>query len=338
MALLDWLYPKIFIAIVEVNERRYNVVLRSSFRGSEQEEQRKTFTSFASLDEYIATLKSESPYYYVALLNPARDQGALPTCSKVAMREFSDIALLQSVCVENRWSVFSSSAEIKESMHKYDDFGLDYLYSPFLILHRVFGDKIGDERVTMFVLIQEQSVAVAIFRADDLKFAFYGITDEDEVALFAEEDALQEDLSLDEELFEEDMDDSLDLEDLDGLDDIGSLDEIETLDDIEEIESFEELDDVIEEDIETQEQKSDSLENYNIDYYRFTLIQDALKIFYGDKRYDQAFVEALFIADSAECSADLRNYLEEELFMQPIIRRIDLGEELMALMLDEVNR
>jgi len=114
--------------------------------------------------------------------------------------------------------------------------------------------------------------------------------------------------------------------------------DIETLDDIDSIESFEDFTEESDEvSIQEPEVKSEeSIEDFNLDFYRFTLIQEALKKFYEDDVYEQAFIEAVFIADAVGVGSDLKNYLEEELFVTPIVRKIDLVESLLDLTKDEV--
>jgi hypothetical protein len=128
------------------------------------------------------------------------------------------------------------------------------------------------------------------------------------------------------------------LDDIEALDDIESLDDIETLDDIDNIESFEDFsEDVDEVSIQEPQSKEEELNNFNLDFYRFSLIQEALKSFYTGEHYRQSFVEAVFIADSVGVSSDLKSYLEEELFVTPIVRKIDLPQELLKLSKKEID-
>jgi hypothetical protein len=333
-SLIDYLYVKIFIAIVEDGDRIS--IASEIFSGSKKsDESSESFESFKEARAYIQELISDSPYFYISLLNNSKDQGAVPTCNRLKMRDFADVSLSQTVCIDNRWTLYSSSGELANIEKHHSAYGLDFIFSPFSILHDFFKDKIKDI-IALYVLIQQESISVAIFSQEQLEFGVHLITDADEIALV-------EGSLIHEETFEvveesQDMDELNILDDIEALDDIESLDDIETLDDIDNIESFEDFsEDVDEVSIQEPQSKEEELNNFNLDFYRFSLIQEALKSFYTGEHYRQSFVEAVFIADSVGVSSDLKSYLEEELFVTPIVRKIDLPQELLKLSKKEID-
>jgi len=338
MGLLEHLYAKVFIAIIEDSERID--IATQVVNGSEKSNSIESFESLAKAAVYIQDLISESPYYYISLLNNCTDQGALPTCDKIKMRDFADVSLTVSLCMNKKWTLYTSSGLLKAIEKRHSNYGLDYIFSPFTILHHFFKDKINEVR-GLYVLIQAESLSIAVFSQEKLEFGAYVVTDADEIELM--QNALDSSGGFEigdegEEPEDEiDFDDLSVLDDIEALDDIESLDDIETLDDIDSIESFEdfteETDDVS---IEEPEAKEESIEDFNLDFYRFTLIQEALKKFYSDDVYESAFIEAVFIADAVGVGSDLKSYLEEELFVTPIVRKIDLAESLLELSKDEV--
>ena len=126
-------------------------------------------------------------------------------------------------------------------------------------------------------------------------------------------------------------DNSINLEDID-VDEIDELEEfgdIEDLDAIEDIDEFAEIKDEVQN--VTQEVKEEYLPEddtgFNDDYQRFSLIQDAIRDYYKDDRYNSKFIENIYIADSIGVSSDLKRYLEEEMFLNVYIRQIDLSAE-----------
>ncbi len=336
MGLFEHLYAKIFIAIIEDGE--HINIATEVLNGSKKDDNSETFDSLEKATLYIQDLISESPYYYISFLNNCSEQGALPTCDKLKMRDFADVSLAISLCIDEKWALYSSSGLLKVIEKRHNSYGLDYIFSPFTILHHFFEDKIK-EVLGLYVLIQKESIAIAVFSENKLEFATYLVTDTDEIEFMQNSLEGDSDFELGHETEEAeiDFDDLSVLDDIEALDDIESLDDIETLDDIDTIESFadftEESDEVS---IEEPEVKEENIEDFNLDFYRFTLIQEALKKFYHDDNYEQSFIEAVFIADTVGVSSDLKNYLEEELFLTPIVRKIDLANALLDLTKNEV--
>ncbi len=334
--LFERLYSKIYIAIVEDGER-IEVATEIFAKKQNSEESVESFSSFDEAKDYILDTISDSPYYYISLLNSSKDQGALPTCDKLKMRDFADVSLSTNVCIDEKWVLYSSTASLKVIEKKHMAYGLDYIFSPFTILHDFFKDKIK-EVLGLYVLVQNESLSIAVFSSSKLEFALHVATDSDSIALMDSSSDIESDFEI-----SEDIDDSLDeeefgiLDDIEALDEMDSLDDIETLDDIDNIESFEDFtEDSDEVSVQEPKEQEQSIEGFNLDFHRFSIIQDALKTFYKDEIYENSFIEAVFIADSVGVSKDLKNYLEEELFVTPIVRGIDLAKELLKLSKEEV--
>ncbi len=337
MGLLEHLYAKIFIAIIEDGERID--IATQVISGGKKDDDFQSFESLEELKSYIQDLLGESPYYYISLLNNCSDQGALPTCDKLKMRDFADVSLSVSLCMDKKWALYSSSGLLQALEKRHQSYGLDYIFSPFTILQHFFKDKIK-EVLGLYVLIQNESLCIAVFSQEKLEFGMYVVTDADEIALT--QNSLESsggfEAGLDEVEDEIDFDDLSVLDDIEALDNIESLDDIETLDDMDSIESFEDF--AEESDIlsieEPDASDEESIEGFNLDFYRFTLIQEALKKFYSDDAYESVFIEAVFIADAVGIGQDLKSYLEEELFVTPIVRKINLSKSLLELTKDEV--
>jgi len=342
-SLIDLLYATIYIAIVDQGSfKDVSVVIRSRGKNSEPVQQR--FDSQKALEHYILDLISDSPYFYIGLLNTVPDQGALPSCDRSKMRNLADITLSVTLCMYERWSLYSSKGEMDQLQQRHRAYGIDYIFSPFTVLQRFFADKMRDVWA-LYVLIQEESVSIAVFSVEQLEFAKFVTTDAEEIALL--EESVNEGFSFEANAetaathHEIDMDEIDILDDFDALDDIESLDDIEELDDIDSIESFadftEEEDDAPVVSAVAESEPVQEPEGFNLDYHRFTIIQNALAEYYHAEHFRQDFIETVFIADAVGISSDLKLYIEEELFVTPIVRRIDLGREVMQLIQDEAN-
>jgi len=215
----------------------------------------------------------------------------------------------------------------------YEKIGVDFIFSPFVVLANFFKDKINSH-LAMFILIEEGAISLSIFNNSELLYGDY-LDIEVEIG---SDDLIMEDILDDED---EDMDlglddESINLDDIDSIDDIDELDDfgdIADLDAIDDIDEFSETKDVQaeleeREDIEEQEELSeDESVGLNEDYKRFILIQSSVNNFYKDEKYSSEFIENVYIADSIGLSSELKKFLEEEMFLNVYVRRIDLMHE-----------
>lgn len=340
--LIDHLYDTIYIAIVD--QGRYKEVALQIGRKSDpaRVEVHRLHTQ-GELDALIEEAIGDSPYFYIALLNTVPDQGALPACDKT-MRKMADLTLSVTLCMEGRWLLHCSKGELDLLREQHRVYGLDFVFSPFSVLSRFFADKIGSVWA-LYVLVQEGSIALAVFSSDRLEYAHFATTDESDIALMEASASSQFEFDAHggaQEKHAEVEEDEFDLiEEINTLEGFDGFDDIEELDDLDSIESFGDFEQLEEAKPTMLAQDSKELhhqeEGFNLDYHRFTLVQKALSEYYRDAHYRQEFVEAIFVADAVGLSGDFKLYIEEELFMTPIIRRIELAKELLSLCKEETT-
>ena len=77
------------------------------------------------------------------------------------------------------------------------------------------------------------------------------------------------------------------------------------------------------------------MNGFNDDFARFEFIQKTLARFYASEHCHNRFVETVYIADAYGSGSELKRYLEEELFLGVLVRRIDLGDEVISLAISE---
>jgi hypothetical protein len=290
--------------------------------------------------EYILTYTKESPYHYICFLDTSNDQGALPTCEKNKLSYYKDLSTSEYKCLGN-WSIYTSKTDLYALEKKYEDIGIDFIFSPFSVLSKFFKDK-KDQHLAMFVLLEDSSVSVCVFEESQLLYAEHldmevdlesekidleDLDDERDVDLGLDDDSIV----LDEIDVDEDLDDFSDIEDLDSLEDIDEFSEGKDLE--------EELYESNTHDIEqnTNGDQGDDDSHFTEDYQRFSLIQNAMNHFYKDPKYESKFIENIYIADSIKVTSDLKRYLEEEMFLNVYIRTIDLGAEVCELAKEELG-
>lgn len=327
--MFEFLYNKVIVNIVVTGSTSivYVELLNSKGVIKSDEATFNTTSLNKEMFHFITSYTKDSPFHYISILDTSKEQGAVPTCSKISMSHFHDFSASEYKCVDDKWTYYTSKNDIYALEKKYEKVGVDFIFSPFVLLYNFFQDKINEQKA-MYILIEESRMALCVFENSELRFAQYldmhiesGEEMEDDVLIIDDED-------LEDDLLEEES--SIDLDDLDALDNVEDFGNIEDLDSLEDIDEFSESQDVENEYITTQKAApvSSEPEGFNQDYQRFSLIQNAIDNFYKDERYESEFIESVYIADSVGVSKDLKTYLEEEMFLSVYIRSVDLVHEL----------
>ncbi len=324
--LFEHLYNKIFINIVVGRSQSIVCVEECNSNGviSSNSESFDTITMSDKMHEYIDSFVVESPFHYISVLDSSDIQGAIPTCSSKYMSTFCNIESMKNICHENKWTYYTSKSSLNALQQNYKSVGIDFIFSPFIVLANFFKDKI-DTNLALYILIEENYITLSVFDKSKL---LYG----DHIDI--EHNNEHEELSIDDssiENIELDLDNSIDLEDIDAMEDMESLDDFGNIEDLDSIDEIDEFAGSEDEEVEIQdeinESYEDSIDEFNEDYQRFLLIQSSLNCFYKDSKYESKFVENVYIADSIGVSGDLKRYLEEEMFMSVFLRHLDLCAE-----------
>ncbi|QOY52454.1 hypothetical protein [Candidatus Sulfurimonas baltica] len=316
--LVDAFYTKIFINIL-VEKVATVVYIEVCSQDSIVENIQMRFETNSinsKMYEFIKTYIKSSPYYYISILDKSLNQGAVPTCSADEMSRYIDINFSKSVCVSNLWAAYTSEDEINLIEREYKSIGLDFIFSPFVVLSKFFKDKI-ENNFAMFLLIEDSNISLTIFDNSKLLYAKY-------IKINLGDD--NEDILIDSSLDDDDLlldEDDIDLDNIDSedLDDFGDIEDLDSSEDIDEFAEALDMKEIVHESYEAEE------DGFNEDYKRFSLIHDCVNSFYKDNTYNSDFIENIFIADAAGVSKDLKKYLEEEMFLSVVIRKIDLCVE-----------
>ncbi len=284
--------------------------------------------------DYVKNAIAETPFHYITFLDNSMDQGALGSCQKSETSHLVDLSLSKSICYEEKFLTYTASSNINKIKETYSEIGIDFIFSPFLLLRDFYVDKISDS-FGLYVLVQDKTLSLAVFSDSKLLFAEYVDTT---IKIFDDvisDDSLASDESeIDFELDDLGLEDGINLDDIDAID---NLNDIEDLDSIEDIEEFSEIEDLEENSVEeiSDDQIDTKIDDFSDDYERFSMIQGMLQRYYSDDRYENNFVEHVFIADCVGVSDDLKRYLEEELFVSVIVRSMDIQNSLLTLAKEE---
>lgn len=286
--------------------------------------------------EYISSFTKETPYFYISLLDNSTSQGVIPTCEKQKISYFHDVSASEYKSFNDKWTFYTAKSDVYEIEKVYEKVGVDYIFSPFIVLSKFFKDKI-ETHLAIFILVEEGAISLSVFDNAQLLYGEYiDISMELEAEELIMDDIEIEEIDLDEE-------ESIDLDDMDTIDDIDELDDfgdIADLDSIEEIDEFSESKDVEEELAENEaveEETEEEIGGLNEDYQRFVLIQSSINEFYKNEKYESEFLENVYIADSVGLSHELKKYLEEEMFLNVYVRKIDLANEVCEIAKMEIE-
>ncbi len=329
------LYVKVYVVIVVLKEKVD--VSMMTVHGDDSKVSRVEFESSqitTELYEYVHEAIAETPFYYISVLNNGMHQGAIPTCHRQEASQYADISLSKTLCIRGSYMLYSSKYELDLIEAMFQQFGVDFIFSPFTLLERLYSDKIAS-KAQLYVLLYDEYSAMMIFQQNALLFASFehvdgGVTDT------AFDDKEEEAVVFD--LDEEHDEDGISIDDLDALDDLCDL---EDLDAIHELDDFtdETPDFSLSDDTQTDDMQviEPSMEDFGMSYQHFLVIQRCLERYYNSDTYRSEFIENIYIADANDSSDDLKRYLEEELFLNVVIRKVNMGDELLALSMEEVQ-
>jgi len=335
--LFEALYLKVFVSIV-TNGTKSIVYVELCNKKDVISSVQESFVSTLEHKKMLSFIESytkESPFHYISYLDHSPLQGAISTSADKS--KHFDSKLFKYMNYNDNWLYYTSKADLNLLKKRYADIGVDYIFSPFVLLAEFFKDKL-DNAMTMFVLIEEGYISLSIFNKNELLFAEHiaiehkrnSDENENEDVVGDIDDFELDDMSIDLEDVNvvEELDDILDeLDDIENLDDLSEIEDLDNMDDIEEFSEEEEVADT------SQEIASDTSTpiKINDDYKIFGRIQNSVNSFYKDSKSNPNFVETIYIADGVGNSHDLKQYLEEEMFLSVYVRRIDLCLEICEL-------
>lgn len=338
--MLERLFQKIFVSIVPVVDghevltvalKKKKVIYKDKrhFEGSEPSN---------AMNRYIQEVIDPSPFYYISTIITQSHQGAHVGCAKNGKTQHNDDTKVSEVCRNKSWTLYASLDDLHELMYEYRTVGLDFIFSPFSILEHTFADKMTDT-FALYAFSMPGLFSVGIFQGNKLEYAHHYSHKKSP----AQEDVTQAASAMDfTSHVDEDEDEAeglIHLDDIEGLEDLDIIDDLDSLSDIDDLNELEEVQE-FSEDMPTNEEKRLGRESFMIkgdidssaeDYQRFNYIQKALQQFYSMEECHNRFVETVCIADSEGKSEELKRYLEEELFLNVLIRKVDVIETINAL-------
>lgn len=313
---LEGLYKKIIINII-VKDSQTVVSIAVFSKKDMLHNTHKTFdttTVNAQMYEFITEYAKKSPFCYISVLDKSSLQGAVPVCKSSEIDKYYDVNLIEYRCFSKDWAFYTSKQEIEAIKQRYKNIGVDFIFSSFAIIANFFKDKI-DNSSAMFVLIEENFISFSIFNNSKLLYAEYlKMPQKENFINSSDEDRLLNSL--------------LGINEI-NLQKINKESSSTISDDLDEIDFINEVSKVLE---------NDTIVNRSSEeYQRFLLIQNSLNTFYKDPKYKSQFIETIYIADSVGLGDEFKRYLEDEMFLNTTITKIDLSAALLDMAKAEIN-
>ncbi len=268
---------------------------------------------------YLDTLQEALEQTYISLFLNTHGQGIVPSCTKNAYEKFHiDYDSVKHVCIDSSYSVYASVIDIRWVEKIFTRTGIDFIFSPFLILDDLIKLTQRSVDTTLYLLSGVNSITIMIF--SDKKF-LYGTF----INIAKEEDLLDsefENNSFAEASMEDEMMDEIDL-DLD----------IDT--------SEEEIDDILDSDLEqiSKEDEVIKIKNklFGQDLRLVKYLDASLREFYDSDLYDSDFVSQVVLFDSAQINSEVLSHIEEELLVNILVIPTQIDTQLIYLSQKEVG-
>ncbi len=329
------LYAKVYVVIIVLKKKvEVSIVTQHGGNSAMSRVEFESSQIASELYDFVQEAIAETPFYYISVLNNGINQGIIPTCHRHQAQKYADVSLSKTLCIRGNYMLYSSKHELNVIEKTFQGFGVDFIFSPFTLLERLYNDKI-DAKAQLYILIYGDYLAMAIFQHSSLLFGSFEHVDSGTTDTAFDDKEEEEDVVFDLEEEPQD-DDGISIDELDALDDLSDL---EDLDAIHELEDFtdETPDFSLESDTGAMQVIAPSMDDFGISYQHFLIIQKRLEHYYKDATYRSEFIESVYIADANDSGDDLKRYLEEELFLTVVIRHVNIADELLTLSMEEVQ-
>ncbi len=336
-------FTNLFISIIEESDS-YKLFCKVIKNNKIKDKFEKTFDITTGdeklskeMEDYLISLQDKYNTVYITLLLNSMGQGAIKGTSDEDFKKFSVHLNSVKTVKFKSWSCYVSYIDISWIQKIYTNVGLDFVYSPFVVLYHLLQGYKLKHKPTLYILNQESSIAVAIFKEATLCFgAFYKVNKNVELGSSVDmEDWEHEEaendvtglVSLDE----------LDNDELMNLDDFSELGDMDDELDDEEFSDFQDENDIDKlSDLESEDTGIDDIELYGRDLEIFKFLKKALQEYYRNDIFESDFIENAIIFDGYDMSTEMIQGIEDDLMLNLKIHKIDIAETVCDLSVKEV--
>jgi len=332
-------FTNLFISIV-AEDNSYKVFCKAIKNSKQKDKFSKIFpvkpnAEFLNndLEDYLISLQDRYNFVYIAFLLDSMGQGAVKGVHAEDFEKFNvDSKNIKSVNFDT-WSAYASFIDINWMHKMYSKVGLDFIYSPFALLHTLLREHKLKTKSTLYLLNQKDSVTLAVFKEGTLNFGvFYKIIIEDGL------DSAESVENWEEEEEASDVENLATLDEESQVDDeMMDLSELDTLDDDFQSEEFLNTDGTQGAvDYEDDDINMEDIALYGRDLHIFKFLNRALKEYYSNPAYESDFIENMVIFDGYDMSKEIIQSLEEDLYLDLEMHKIDVSEMVCDMSIKEI--
>ena len=271
---------------------------------------------------WLQRLQEEVEQTYIAVYLNSHGQGAVPSCLNSAYEKFHiDYKEVKDICVDNRYSVYASRIDIEWVEKIFARTGIDFLFSPFLVIENLIHKEPPKEGIVLYMLASITSITIMIFEGQELLYGTF-------INIAKEEDLLTTDFEMQEQE-EETVDDNI----FDEIDLDMELEESTEIADL--LESAEhELVEKVEHDMEIASSKN---RLFGQDLRLVKYFDASLREFYESALYRSDFVTEVKIYDAVRLNPEIIDYFKEQLLVEIDVESVDILEVLIQMARAEVE-
>ena len=343
-------FPNLFIAVIM---HETECVLRCKLVKNQvtQKTLTKTFPispTSESLDsamtEYLISLQDEYRFVYISYFLNSLGQGAFERSGAPSFHKHNiDIANVHHIAFKKEWSAYASFIEIKWVKNLFSEVGVDFIFSPFVLLNEFIETQKPKTKQTCYILNTQDSFAVSVFEGQKLLFGAFFKTNSDTLFTHSsdvedwEHEQKQEEFISEVEIPELSLDENSN--EIEELDSFSELSELDDMDNVSRASSFSDVKPKTLnhlKNIEDIKEKDVDLELYGRDLLVYKYLKSALEEYYHNPLYKSEFIDEIVILDGYEVSSDLIRQLEDELMMNVEIHKVDLAEQVCDIAIKEV--
>ena len=262
---------------------------------------------------FLNELQEEYDNTYIALFLNTLGQGLIPQCDENLLEKYHiDRHSVKTICVDKRFMMYATLIDIKWADKIFHNVGLDFVFSPFLILdYYIQKEEDIKDQVTLYILNTNNALTIMISKERKLLYgSFFNVA--------KEENLLYTDYSKANDVLEEDETfDELDLEE----------DELE-IDDIANVTDNSHFVSTIMKEKAQLSEKDERVIKY---------LSAALKEFYTNDLYESEFINHAKIYDGAGIDEGVMQYIENELLLDTSAVNISVRDAILELSIKEAT-
>ncbi|PAF41192.1 hypothetical protein BKH45_07905 [Helicobacter sp. 11S03491-1] len=280
----------------------------------------KTIDNEVSMDaiKLIRSYQEKYPFTYLSAMSKNYNQGIINKEKKEDLSKYGINPKECNILDFNTWKVYIKNSAIQENAARFSKInGIDFLFSPFIVIYHRIKNKIGS-KTSLYVLQERSSVSLLVADLEGIYFGGYFMVEGEVEDMEIEQESLEKkDFHTDlptMDYKDEDLDDEIDdLVDLDSEFFIDKLNEKLLLDNQEEDSSKDKVNDLT---------KISIVSN---------IIQNSLREFYSNELYESKFIEEIVILDAYGISDGALNYLGENTMIETSKISVCIVDELVGL-------